>query len=120
LFFQTKTLKILMGHKLAQDEEKQRMGHGYHDHGWVFCWEDGTRLRPEWVTGHFKKLLKQTDLPDLRLHDLRHTHATLLLLDGVHIKIVQERLGHSAPGFNLGEVWPYTAWDAKAGSEEFG
>jgi integrase len=42
----------------------------------------------------FKRLIKQAGLPDLRFHDLRHTSATLLLGQGVHPKIVQERLGH--------------------------
>jgi integrase len=43
----------------------------------------------------FKTLLKQAGLPDIRFHDLRHTSATLLLSQGVHPKVVQERLGHS-------------------------
>jgi integrase len=43
----------------------------------------------------FKRLISQAGLPDLRSHDLRHTSATLLLAQGVHPKIVQERLGHA-------------------------
>jgi threonine/homoserine/homoserine lactone efflux protein len=43
----------------------------------------------------FKRLIKQASLPDLRFHDLRHTSATLLLAQGVHPRIVQERLGHA-------------------------
>jgi len=42
----------------------------------------------------FKPLLKRTGFPDIRLHDLRHTCATLMLCEGVHIKLVQELLGH--------------------------
>jgi integrase len=42
-----------------------------------------------------KRLIKQLNLPDLRFHDLRHTSATLLLGQGVHPRIVQERLGHA-------------------------
>ena len=46
----------------------------------------------------FKKLVKHSGLPRIRFHDLRHTHATLLLKAGVPIKVVSERLGHSTPG----------------------
>ncbi len=47
------------------------------------------------VNRHFKPLLKRAGLPSIRLHDLRHTCATLLLCEGVHPKLVQELLGHA-------------------------
>ena len=47
------------------------------------------------MTVHFKKLITDAKVPAIRFHDLRHTCATLLLAEGVHPKIVQERLGHS-------------------------
>ena len=50
---------------------------------------------------NFRKLIESTDLPDIRFHDLRHTHATLLLQQGVHPKIVSERLGHSTIGITM-------------------
>lgn len=56
---------------------------------------DGTPLEPRTFTRIFEKLLKQAELPKVRFHDLRHTHATFLLLLGEHPKVVQERLGHS-------------------------
>jgi integrase len=46
-------------------------------------------------------VLKRAGLPRIRFHDLRHCHATLLLRQGVHPKVVQERLGHSTPAFTL-------------------
>lgn len=49
----------------------------------------------------FNKLVARSGLPRIRLHDLRHTHATLLLKGGVPIKVVSERLGHSTPGFTM-------------------
>ena len=49
----------------------------------------------------FQKLVKRSGLPRIRLHDLRHTHATLLLKAGVPIKVVSERLGHATPGFTM-------------------
>ena len=49
----------------------------------------------------FQKLVHRSGLPRVRFHDLRHTHATLLLKAGVPIKVVSERLGHSTPGFTM-------------------
>ncbi len=46
-------------------------------------------------------MIRRTDLPQIRFHDLRHTHATQLLRQGVHPKIVSERLGHSKVGLTL-------------------
>ena len=49
----------------------------------------------------FKRFMRQHRLPEIRLHDLRHSHATHLLAAGVHPKIAQERLGHSSVGITL-------------------
>ena len=56
---------------------------------------EGRPLNPTKVSKAFRKLVDQTDLARIRLHDLRHTHATLALQAGIHPKIVSERLGHS-------------------------
>jgi integrase len=53
------------------------------------------------LSDSFKRLVSQSELPRIRLRDLRHTHATLLLKAGVPIKVVSERLGHSTPGFTM-------------------
>ncbi|MCK8816779.1 site-specific integrase [Natroniella sulfidigena] len=62
----------------------------------VFCREDGRPFNPRFATRSFNKVAEKVDLSNFRLHDLRHTHATLMLKAGVHPKIVQERLGHSS------------------------
>ena len=61
----------------------------------IFSTRIGTPMFPANMYKDFKILLKQLDLPDIRFHDLRHTAATLMLQQGIHPKIVQERLGHS-------------------------
>ncbi|MDQ3877024.1 MAG: site-specific integrase [Actinomycetota bacterium] len=53
------------------------------------------------MTMRFAKLARDAGLPRIRLHDLRHTHATLALQAGIHPKIVSERLGHSTVAFTL-------------------
>ena len=48
-----------------------------------------------WAQKHFRKLVKETEFEGLRLHDLRHTHASLLLLDAEAMLVVSKRLGHA-------------------------
>lgn len=54
-----------------------------------------------YITRTFDRLVAQHGLTRIRFHDLRHTHATLLLKAGVPVKVVSERLGHVSPGFTL-------------------
>jgi integrase len=58
-------------------------------------------VHPRLLSDAFRRLVQTSGLPYIRLHDLRHTHATLLLKAGVPIKDVSERLGHSTPGFTM-------------------
>jgi integrase len=59
-------------------------------------------LQPTSLTHQFNYLIgRAKDLPRLRFHDLRHSHATQLLIEGIHPKIVQERLGHSTIAITL-------------------
>jgi integrase len=62
----------------------------------VFCRPDGNSRDPDVVSHQFADLVRLAGLPKIRLHDLRHTHATLALQAGVHPKVVQERLGHAS------------------------
>ena len=62
----------------------------------VFCHSDGSPLDPDLVSKWFRKIVKNAGMEGLRLHDLRHTHASLMLAKGIHLKVVSERLGHSS------------------------
>ena len=62
----------------------------------IFTTRSGRPISPRNIVRHFKSVIAAEGLPEIRFHDLRHTHATLLLAAGVHPKIVQERLGHSS------------------------
>lgn len=63
----------------------------------VFVMPDGSPVDRTWLyRRHFRDVLIEAELPPIRFHDLRHTAATLLLSEGVHPKVVQERLGHSS------------------------
>jgi hypothetical protein len=61
----------------------------------VFIRPDGSPINPNAVTLAFRRIIKKAGLRSLRIHDLRHTHATLMLKAGVHPKVVSERLGHA-------------------------
>jgi integrase len=66
------------------------------DHFFVFCNPDGMQFYPETPCLHFRSFLKKNGLWYIRFHDLRHTSATLLVNQGVHAKIISERLGHAS------------------------
>lgn len=99
--------QALTEHRQSQPESK-----------WVFCDLNGGLLRRQNVRRrHLVPLLKKAGLPIIRFHDLRHTAATLLLSEGVHPKIVQERLGHSQISVTLdiySHVLPSMQKDAAA------
>jgi integrase len=78
-----------------QTAERLAWGPAWTDSGLVFTREDGRPLHPREVTRAFTRHVLAAELPMIRLHDLRHTHATLALAAGVHPKVVQERLGHA-------------------------
>lgn len=95
------TVRALREHRRRQLEERLKWGAAWQDHGLVFCREDGTAIHPEQYTRMFKRHAKAAKLPPMRLHDLRHTHGTLLVASGVHPKVVQERLGHHSSAFTM-------------------
>lgn len=88
----SETLRI---HLKRQLEEIERLGDDYQDQGLIFPGERGQPMRPWTLTRKFERILERAGLPHIRFHDLRHTCATLMLCEGVHIKIVQELLGHA-------------------------
>ena len=89
------TVSMLRRHREAQELERVAWGPAWNEAGLVFTREDGRLLRPEYATRHFQALAAEMGLPAIRLHDLRHTHASLALAAGVEMKVVSERLGHS-------------------------
>ena len=72
------------------------LGGGYQDQGLVFAQVTGEPIHPDYVSKRFDRLVKAAGLRRIRLHDLRHTSATMLLEAGVPLKVVTERLGHSS------------------------
>lgn len=92
---------LLREHRAKQASTMILLGRHVIPDDLVFCYPDGAPLPPNSVTKAFHNLAKSLGLSSMRLHDLRHTHATLMLRQGIHPKIVSERLGHSSIGITL-------------------
>jgi len=93
--------ELLRRHHTEQEAQKILLGKALAGDDLVFTYPDGSPLDPSTLTHAFGKLIKKAGLPHIRFHDLRHTHATLMLKGGVHPKIVSERLGHASIGITL-------------------
>jgi integrase len=109
------TVVALRAHRRAQAAERLLAGSIWHDEDLVFCRADGQPLDPDSVSQSFERLSAHAGLPRIRLHDARHTAASLLLAAGVHPKVVQERLGHATIATTLdtySHVLPRLAEDA--------
>jgi integrase len=97
-----KATEALRSHRARQNEERLRVGSLWQDNGLVFPTTTGTTMNCTNLLGrHFKPLLKRAELPASRLHDLRHTCATILLMAGKHLKYVHELLGHASISITL-------------------
>ncbi len=94
-------IEALNDHKATQAAQKRLLGDGYADLGLICAKEDGNIWKPDTMTSDFGDLADRAGLTGVRLHDMRHSHATQLLLQGVNPKIVSERLGHSTVGITL-------------------
>ncbi|MFE5117789.1 tyrosine-type recombinase/integrase [Streptomyces sp. NPDC056669] len=86
----------LVGFRTKQERKRQEWGDAYVETGHVWTHENGEALHPDWISRRFTRLVELSGLPPVRLHDLRHLAATLSLLAGIDIKVVQEKLGHSS------------------------
>jgi integrase len=82
--------------KVAYEELKKHLDQLNRSQGLIFTTSAGTPIHPRNFIRHFKASLQEAGLPDIRVHDLRHSHASLLLASGVNPKLVQERLGHAS------------------------
>ena len=91
-----RSMEILRRHRVAQAHSRLAVGAAWTDLDLVFTRADGTPVRPDDVTRRFAQLVRSAGLPIIRLHDLRHTHASHALAAGVPVKVVSDRLGHSS------------------------
>jgi integrase len=84
-----------------KQRSEERGGRGPSDAELVFTKDDGQQIHPDSFSQTFDRKVAKLPVPAISLHDLRHTHATLLLKAGVPVKVVSERLGHSTAAFTM-------------------
>ncbi|AXG79372.1 site-specific integrase [Streptomyces paludis] len=89
------TIELTEAHRLVQQREKLKWGAAWKNTGRIFTEEDGSLLHPGKISDLFQRLVTEAGLPPIRLHDLRHGAATLMLAADIDIKVVSETLGHS-------------------------
>ena len=133
------TVAALREHRRRQLEERMKAGPAWHETGLVFTAGDGQAIFPDTVSLLFLKLVRDYNapaipgggrghkrtrlpppaepLPPIRLHDLRHVHATTLLLAGVPVHVVANRLGHADPSTTL-RVYAHVLREQAAGAAD--
>ncbi|MGF1646526.1 MAG: tyrosine-type recombinase/integrase [Kineosporiaceae bacterium] len=102
------TVELVRRHRARQEDERRIAGTSWVDGDWIFRRELGDPLYPDTVGALMAKLIRRHNdahpeaaLPVIRLHDLRHLHATLLLRAGVPVHVVAARVGHRDPAIML-------------------
>ena len=95
------TLAVLKAHVEMLDRERREFGPDYHDHGVLFCWEDGRPPHPDTITRRFKKLAASAGLPEIDLHDVRHSYATAGRDAKIDWKALSKRIGHADVAFTM-------------------
>ena len=100
-------IKLMKELKTVQKKMKLRMGPAYHSYDLVISTEEGKPLHPRNLARTFQNLIKKAGVKKISLHGMRHTNATILMKQGVHPKIVSERLGHANVGITL-DIYSHT------------
>jgi integrase len=95
------TLAVLKAHVDQLARERRELGPDYQDHGVLFCWEDGRPPHPDTITRRFKKLAAAAGLPEIDLHDVRHSYATAGRDAKIDWKALSQRIGHSDVAFTM-------------------
>jgi integrase len=95
------TLAVLKAHVAMLDQERAEFGPNYQDHGVLFCWENGRPPHPDTITRRFKKLAAAAGLPEIDLHDVRHSYATIGRDAKIDWKALSKRIGHADVAFTM-------------------
>jgi integrase len=108
------TLAALAAHVEMLDTERRWFGPDYHDHGVLFCWENGTPPHPDTITRRFKRLAEAAGLSEIDLHDVRHSYATAGRDAKIDWKALSKRIGHADVAFTMKQ---YVQTDLEADRE---
>lgn len=95
------TLAVLRAHVEMLDQERKDFGPDYHNGGYLFCWENGKPPHPDTITRRFKRLSAAAGLPEIDLHDVRHSYATAGRDAKIDWKALSKRIGHADVAFTM-------------------
>ncbi|GIO04756.1 site-specific integrase [Brevibacillus reuszeri] len=112
------TIEALKDHRQFIVQERVALGPAYENNNLVVCTQFGGPVTQRAIQKVWTSFLRKTNAPKITFHDLRHTHATLLIKQGVHIKVISERLGHSSVSITMdtyGHLMPNMQEDAAVG-----
>ena len=87
--------RYLLDLRRRQKANRRKYGKSYCQTDYVCCFEDGSPLRPDYISREFGRVCRRAALPRIRFHDLRHSVAPLLLQQGFSLKQIQDWLGHA-------------------------
>jgi integrase len=96
LTLDTDTRSALRSHRARQASERLAAGDIWQDHDLVFASENGAPLNLNTISRNFDRLVQRAGLPRITLHGIRHAYLTMLLRDGVPLKVVSQRAGHAS------------------------
>ena len=113
------TCLLLKQHRADQERDVELLGIPSSQANFVFGHPDGTPRTPSTVTQQFRRIASRAGLSGVRLHDLRHTHASLMLQQGTDIKTISTRLGHSSVAFTMDTYAHLLPGMQKAAMEKF-
>lgn len=101
---------LLKAEYAKQKDYQNYFDEAYDNRGFVCAWEDGMPYDPEWIGKRWAKIVEDdVNIPDrVRFHDLRHTHATILMSQDINMKVIQERLGHGSIA-TTGDIYCHVA-----------
>jgi len=92
---------VLTAHAGTPEAERREFGPDYDDHGLLFCWENGKPPHPDTITRRFKRLAASAGLPEIDLHDVRHSYATAGRDAKIDWKALSQRIGHADVAFTM-------------------
>ncbi len=116
-------IQVLQEHRAVQDRIRLKAGKDWVDKNLIFCRNDGRPLDPDNLYHRdFKRILKRAGLRSIRIHDLRHTFAAILISTGHHPKYIQGQMGHSSIDVTMdlyGHLMPEVHDGAAKRTEDF-
>lgn len=88
-------LDLFKSIKANQEKQEEKLGQAYNNLDYVVAWEDGQPIRPNYLSHLFKKIIDDNDLPSIRLHDLRHSFASICNDLGLSLYDISKALNYS-------------------------